>query len=353
VVVALSGGVDSAVAAHLLAERGYELSAVTLRLRGEQDGVPVPTSEAIDRARAISDLLGIPFRLIDARYAFRRNVVDYFVAEYATGRTPNPCVPCNRFLRFGLLMEYGLAEGADHLATGHYARVSEAARGYQLLRGHDPIKDQSYFLHGLSQNQLGHVRFPLGELTKETVRDIAREHRFPVADQAESQGICFLADGDYRHFLAEHAPGAMEPGPILDVGGQVLGRHKGLAGYTIGQRKGLSVSASEPFYVLEIRPDANALIVGTAEELGSNRCLVEEMHYISDDQPSRPFRAEAQIRYRARPVPVTVEPLSGGSTRVQFDAMQRAVTPGQFLVLYEADVVLGGGIICKAQDSVL
>jgi len=353
VVVALSGGVDSAVAAHLLAERGYELGVVTLRLRGEEDGLPVPNLEAIERARTISDLLGIPFRLIDARNAFRRSVVDYFIAEYAAGRTPNPCVPCNRFVRFGVLMECGLAEGADHLATGHYARVSRAAEGWQLLRGRDPTKDQSYFLHGLSQTQLRHVLFPLGELTKETVRDIAREHRLPVAEQAESQDICFLADGNYRRFLAEHAPDAMEPGPILDVEGQLLGRHEGLAGYTIGQRKGLGISASEPLYVLEIRRDENALIVGTAAELGSNRCLVEEVHYVSGEEPRHPFRAEAQIRYRARPVPATVEPLSGASVRVRFDTPRRAVTPGQFLVLYQADVVLGGGIICRVQNSVL
>jgi tRNA-specific 2-thiouridylase len=353
VVVALSGGVDSAVAAHLLARRGYQLSAVTLRLRGQQDGVPVPTPEAIERARAISRLLGIPFRLIDAHDAFRTSVVDYFVAEYAAGRTPNPCVPCNRFVRFGLLMERGLAKGADHLATGHYARISETAVGCQLLRGRDPIKDQSYFLHGLSQRQLRHVLFPLGELTKETVRDVARKHRLAVAEQAESQDICFLAHGDYRRFLVEHAPGTMEPGPILDVEGQLLGQHQGLAGYTIGQRKGLGISASEPLYVLEIKPDQNALIVGTAAKLGSNTCLVEEMHYVSGEKPSCPFRAEAQIRYRARPVPITVEPLSGASARVHFHTPQRAVTPGQFLVLYEADVVLGGGIICEAQNSVL
>lgn len=353
VVVALSGGVDSAVAALLLAEHGYDLSAITLQLRGEQDGSPVPTPEAIERARGVADSLGIQFRLIDAQEAFRKEVVDYFVAEYTAGRTPNPCVPCNRFIRFGLLMERALGQGADHLATGHYARVRETEEGHQLLRGHDPIKDQSYFLHGLNQNQLGHVIFPLGELTKGAVRDIAREHRLLAAGQAESQDICFLADGDYRHFLAQHAPGAMQPGPILDTEGQLLGRHEGLAAYTIGQRKGLGISASEPLYVLAIRPDENALIVGTAAELGSAKCMVEEMHYISGKGPTRPFRAEGQIRYRAQPAAVTVEPLPGRRARVRFDTTQRGVTPGQFLVVYQADVVLGGGIICEAQNSML
>lgn len=353
VVVALSGGVDSAVAALLLAERGYELSATTLRLRGEQKGGAVPTPEAIERARGVANSLGIQFGLIDAQDTFAKAVVDYFVAEYTAGRTPNPCVSCNRFIRFGLLMEHALAQGADHLATGHYARVRETEKGHQLLRGRDPIKDQSYFVHSLSQNQLRHVLFPLGELTKEAVRDIARAHRLPAAGQAESQDICFLTDGNYRRFLVEHAPGAMRPGPILDAEGRLLGQHEGLAAYTIGQRKGLGISASEPLYVLAIRPAENALVVGTAAELGSDKCLVEEIHYVSGEEPTRPFRAKAQIRHRAQPAAVTVEPLAEGRAQVRFDTAQRGVTPGQFLVLYEADVVLGGGIICEAQNSVL
>lgn len=353
VVVALSGGVDSAVAALILAEQGYELSAVTLRLRGDQDGSAVPAPEAVERARALSDLLGIEFHLIDARAPFKRQVVDTFVREYAEGRTPNPCVPCNRLVRFRLLTDHALQQGAERLTTGHYARVRETDDGYQLLRGREPAKDQSYFLHGLSQNHLRHVLFPLGDLTKEAVRDIANRHGLAAAEQAESQDICFLAGRDYRQFLAEHAPHALEPGPILDTERQVLGQHQGLAAYTIGQRKGLGISASEPLYVLAIEPEKNALIVGTAGELEAGQCLVEAMHYISGEKPATPFRAKAEIRYRARPAPVTVEPLSRRRARVTFDEDQRGITPGQFLVLYEADVVLGGGIICEAQNYVL
>jgi tRNA-specific 2-thiouridylase len=344
--VALSGGVDSAVAASLLTEHGYDLIAVTLRLRAGQAWRPVPTPDAIERARRVSDQLGIPFRLIDAQKAFQREVVDPFIAEYAAGRTPNPCVRCNRFLRFGLLMDHALAMGAQALATGHYARVRETQGQYQLLRGRDPQKDQSYFLYRLTQAQLAHVLFPLGGLTKEAVRDMAHEHGLPPAEQAASQDVCFLAGEDYRRFLAAHAPHVLQPGPIRDTSGRMLGQHQGVAAYTIGQRKGLGISAPEPLYVLQIRPEDNALIVGTATELGRDECLVEDVHLISGEMPNRPYHAQAQIRYRARPTPVTVYPLPGGHARVEFDTHQRDITPGQSLVLYDGDVVLGGGIIC-------
>jgi tRNA-specific 2-thiouridylase len=353
VVVALSGGVDSAVAAWLLVERGYDLTAVTLRLRGAQASRPVPTLDAIGRARRVSDRLGIPFHLVDAQEIFQREVVDNFIAEYAAGRTPNPCVRCNRFVRFGLLMEEALAMGAGALATGHYARVCEAAGHHQLLRGLDPDKDQSYFLYRLTQAQLARVLFPLGALTKEAVRDIAHRHNLPAAEQAESQDICFLIDGDYRRFLARHAPQVLQPGPIRDTAGRVLRQHRGLAAYTIGQRKGLGISAPEPLYVLSIRPEERAVIVGTAKELGQDTCLVEDVHTISGEEWVGSFRAQAQVRYRARPASVTVHPLPRERARVAFDRPQRDITPGQSLVLYDGDVVSGGGIICEAQESML
>jgi tRNA-specific 2-thiouridylase len=243
--------------------------------------------------------------------------------------------------------------GAQALATGHYARVREIQGRYELLRGEDPDKDQSYFLYRLTQAQLAHILFPLGQLTKQTVRDIARRHGPSLAGQAESQDICFLAEEDYRRFLAEHAPHTLQPGPIRDTAGNVLGQHQGLGGYTIGQRKGLGISAAEPLYVLSIKPDENALIVGTVRELGQDVCRIEEVHIISGEALTRPFHARAQIRYRARPADVMVCPLPGGCARVAFDAPQRDITPGQSLVLYEDDVVLGGGIICEAQNSVL
>jgi len=364
VVVALSGGVDSAVAAALLVEQGYAVSGVMLRLWGEPDGGAnrCCTPDGVCRAIAVAEHLGIPFQLLNAEREFKTQVVDYLVAEYAAGRTPNPCIPCNRLVRFGWLLEWARAEGADFLATGHYARVIPApalplAGGedshYQLLRGRDRRKDQSYFLHTLSQEQLAHVLFPLGQLTKQQVRTIARERALPVAEQPESQDLCFLADGDYRRFLAQHVPHIFQPGPIRDSAGRVLGQHRGLPAYTVGQRKGLGIAAAEPLYVLALVPAENALIVGPAAELGRGECDLEGVHYISGEPPAACFRATAQIRYRARPVPVTVTPLDATRAHVRFDVPQRDLTPGQFLVFYEGEIVLGGGAICMPSEFVL
>jgi tRNA-specific 2-thiouridylase len=370
VLVALSGGVDSAVAATLLVEQGYDVAGAMLRLWVEPgpgdtraNRCWTPKNTAVDRARRVADQLDIPFFLVNAKVPFKAQVVDYFVAEYAAGRTPNPCVPCNRAIRFGLLLNRALELGMTTMATGHYARVRSAEGScrsqcqLQLLRGRDPRKDQSYFLHALTQEQLAHVLFPLGELTKEEVRAIARQRGLSVAEQPESQDVCFLADGDYRRFLAHQAPHLFQPGPIRDMAGRVLGQHQGLLGYTIGQRKGLGITAPEPLYVIAVEPAENALVVGVAEELDQEECLVEEMHYIAakncKQTPAATFRATAQIRYRARAAAVTVTPLPHKRACVRFASPQRGVTPGQFLVLYDGEVVLGGGAICKAQEPML
>jgi tRNA-specific 2-thiouridylase len=391
VLVALSGGVDSAVAAALLIEQGYDVVGAMLRLwaepgapedAGTPEDVGAPeevgtpgdvgtpedvgapeaagvgvnrccTPEAVDRARRVTDRLDVPFYLINAEASFSSRVVDYFVAEYAAGRTPNPCVLCNRFIRFGFLLDRALAAEANYMATGHYARVRKSGGRYQLLRGLDAHKDQSYFLHTLTQEQLAHVLFPLGALTKGEVRALARKYGLPVAEQPESQDVCFLADGDYRHFLARVSPDLFRPGPIRDTAGRVLGQHQGLPAYTIGQRKGLGLTAPEPLYVLAIEPAENALVVGLARELGQDECLVEGMHYVDGETPPAPFHATAQIRYRARPVEVEVTPLPHRRANVRFASPQRDITPGQFLVVYDGQVVLGGGAICKAQQPML
>jgi tRNA-specific 2-thiouridylase len=367
VLVALSGGVDSAVAAALLIEQGYEVVGAMLRLwaePGEPEDAGAPgdtgvgvnrccTPEAVDRARRVADRLDVPFYLINAEAAFGSRVVDYFVAGYATGRTPNPCVLCNRFIRFGFLLDRALAAEASYMATGHYARGRKVGGRYQLLRGLDAHKDQSYFLHTLTQEQLAHVLFPLGVLTKGEVRALARKYDLPVAEQPESQDVCFLADGDYRRFLARVSPDLFRPGPIRDTAGRVLGQHQGLPAYTIGQRKGLGLTAPEPLYVLAIEPAENALVVGLARELGQDECAVEGMHYVDGKTPPAPFQATAQIRYRARPVEVAVTPLPHGRANVRFASPQRDITPGQFLVVYDGQVVLGGGAICKAQQPML
>jgi tRNA-uridine 2-sulfurtransferase len=356
VLVGLSGGVDSAVAAALLLEQGVDVIGATLRLWHPLESERGAKDRPIDRARRVADYLGIPFHLIDARESFETHVMRYFVSEYAGGRTPNPCVVCNRLVRFDLLLDRAEALGAEVTATGHYARVTPVGNAYQLLRGRDRRKDQSYFLHGLDQAQLARVRFPLGELRKEETRRIARRRNLPVAGQPDSQDVCFLVDGDYRRFLSRQSPQLFRPGPIRDTAGRVLGQHQGLPGYTIGQRRGLGVSADEPLYVLAIRPEDNALVVGPAHALERADCLVEGVRYISGRAPGKRFRASAQIRYRAPAAPVKATPLVQGRVRVVFDAPQRALTPGQFLVFYDEadpDRVLGGGTICGAQQSML
>lgn len=353
----MSGGVDSSVAAALLVEQGYEVTGVMLRLWAEpaagcRENLCC-TPEAVERARTVATQLGIPFQEVDAREDFYRAVVETFVAEYAAARTPNPCIPCNREIRFGLLMRWARERGADYLATGHYARIRRVGDRYQLLRGRDRSKDQSYVLHILTQEQLAHALFPLGDWTKGEVRALARARGLPVADQPESQDICFLADGDYRRFVAERAPEAARPGPILDTAGRVLGEHRGLIHYTVGQRKGIGIAAPYPLYVLALDPARNALIVGRAEELGQTECTVARMHYISGETPEGPFRATAQIRYRHKEALVTAIPLPDGRLQVRFDRPQRDITPGQYLVLYDGEVVLGGGVICAPWESML
>jgi len=404
VVVAMSGGVDSSVAAALLAEQGYDVVGIMLKLWGEGESPSLDsegqthirsnrccTPEDTNLARRVADQLGIPFYLVNVADSFKRIVVDDFIAQYAAGRTPNPCFNCNRHIRFELLLNKALGLGADRLATGHYARVvppppsplprstgegESTVRGeYQLLRAVDRNKDQSYVLSVLTQDKLKHVLFPLGELTKPQVREIAARKGLPFAEKAESQDLCFLADGDYRGFLMRNAPEAIHPGPIRDTSGQVVGQHQGLPFYTIGQRKGIGIAGPEALYVIALDAAENALIVGTTSELGRSNCTALRMNYVSGETPTAPFRAIAKIRYKAREASVTVTPLpapaarhpeqSDGSlsdtneilrafgpqndnrlaARVYFDEPQRDITPGQGIVFYDGEVVMGGGII--------
>ncbi|MBN1178612.1 MAG: tRNA 2-thiouridine(34) synthase MnmA [Anaerolineae bacterium] len=352
--VGLSGGVDSGVAAALLVEQGHRVQGVMLQTWAESGtgrGNLCCTPEAIDRARAVADRLGIPFHLVDGRAPFHAAVVEPFIAEYAAARTPNPCIACNREVRFGFLLDWVRRQGGEYLATGHYARIRHQDGRFRLLRGLDPAKDQSYMLHALSQAQLRHALFPLGKLTKTDVRAIAHTWDMAVADQPDSQDVCFLADGDYRRFLAERAPEAVRPGPIVDAAGSVLGKHTGLVNYTIGQRKGIGIPAPHPLYVLGMDPQRNALVVGPAQALGRWECTAAPMHYIAGEAPRAPFRAEAKIRYRHRGVPVTATPLPGGCLHVRFERPQRDVTPGQYLVLYQGEDVLGGGAIRAPWDA--
>ena len=362
VVVAMSGGVDSSVAAALLVEQGYDVVGIMLKLWSEGETPLVGAADSASRsnrcctpadtllARRVADQLGLPFYLVNVADSFKRLVVDDLIAQYAAGRTPNPCINCNRLVRFDVLLNKALGLGAEKLATGHYARViappgPEQTGEYQLLRARDRAKDQSYVLSVLTQDKLRRVLFPLGELTKPQVREIAARKNLPVADKPDSQDLCFVADGDYRSFLMRHAPDAIRPGPIHDTAGRVLGQHRGLPFYTVGQRKGIGLPGPEALYVIALDVADNALIVGTARELGRSECHALRVNYVSGETPSAPFRAAAKIRYKAREAHVTVTPLPDSTAHVHFDEPQRDITPGQGIVFYNGEAVIGSGII--------
>jgi tRNA-specific 2-thiouridylase len=344
VMVAMSGGVDSSTVAALLLERGYHVEGLTMSLWREPSAVE-KDQENIAQARAVCDYLGIPLHVLDLRQPFLDRVVRYFVDEYTRARTPNPCLRCNRMLKFGVLIPYARQQGADYLATGHYVRVRETDGVWHLLRGVDRRKDQSYVLYALQQEQLRSLLFPLGEMTKDQVRAYANQRGLPVADRPESQDVCFIQDNDYRRFLREHAPETIRPGPILDAQGNQLGTHHGLPYYTVGQREGLGIAAPRPLYVLELDIARNALIVGYAEELGHDTLLADEMSYVAGTEPPDDVLIEAKIRYRAPLVPARVYALPERQARVVLDRPLRDITPGQAVVLYQGEEVLGGGII--------
>lgn len=354
----MSGGVDSSVAAALLKRDGWDVTGMMLRLWSEDCGEGGSnrccTPGQMADARRIAGQLDIPFYVIDTQDIFRRTVVQFFIDGYAAGDTPNPCMECNRSIRFEWLLNHALALGADTLATGHYARTERLPDGsVRLLRGVDPGKDQSYVLSVLTQDKLRRAVFPVGEYAKPRVREIAADLKLPVAHKHDSQDLCFLADGDYRRFLRDHAPDAVRPGPILRRDGSEIGEHTGLPHYTIGQRKGLGISHPEPLYVLGTDPARNALIVGTVEELGRRELVAGRVNWVSGHAPDRPFRADVKIRYTARPAPGLVTPLGGDRAAVQLDAPARDVTPGQSAVFYDGDVCLGGGIIARVEPGVM
>ncbi len=355
VVVAMSGGVDSSVSAALLVEQGYEVMGIMLRLWSEPGHMNAGgrdnrccTRDQMLEAHFVAKKLGIPFEVLDVREVFKQRIVDPFIEGYSQGITPNPCLACNRHIRFGFLLEQALARGADYLATGHYARITRAADGtYELRKGADPLKDQSYVLSMLTQQQLRHALFPVGEYTKAQVREMAASRGLRVATRHESQDLCFVADGDYRRFLRTYAAEAFVPGPIALHTGEVIGKHQGLADYTIGQRKGLGIAWHKPLYVIAKDAASNMLIVGPREELGC-RCLVAEaMNWIAGAPPAEPLHAEVKIRYRARAVPAWVTPLGADRAEVTFAEPLPDVTPGQGAVIYDGDRVLGGGIIAE------
>jgi len=349
VVIAMSGGVDSSVAAALLLQEGYDVIGMMLRLwsdDGRASDNRCCTPESMALARRVAAKLSIPFYVIDAQDIFFHQVVTYFINGYAQGITPNPCLVCNQFIRWDFLFKHATVLGAQLFATGHYARVSPSGQyKFRLLRATDKAKDQSYVLHILSQSQLSQTLFPLGEYTKDQIRLLARQFNLPVADREESQDLCFLAGENYRHFLRRHSNQVVNPGPIISTSGQILGEHQGLAFYTIGQRRGLGFAYHSPLYVVKKDVSKNMLVVGTKNELGEDELEVGNINWISGETPSSEFLAQIKIRYRAPFILGKVCPTSRKTAHVKLNQPRADITPGQAAVFYQGEECLGGGII--------
>ncbi len=343
--IAMSGGVDSSVAAYLALKAGYDCIGVTMHLQGNKDAMDAQARDA----KAVADRLGIPFQVLDFQAQFRAHVMDAFVRSYENGLTPNPCVVCNRYLKFGGLLEAAAAMGCDAIVTGHYAQIfynPESGR-YAIKKAVDEGKDQSYFLYALSQAQLSRIQFPLGSLSKAQAREIALEQGFLTAKKKDSQDICFIPDGDYLSFMTAYTGKTYPCGNFLDMGGNVVGQHKGAVGYTLGQRKGLGLAMGEPVYVCGKDMQANTVTVGTNASLMRQALRATDWFWHTIKELKEPIRVQAKARSRMSAQNATVYPEKNGDARVVFDEPQRALTPGQAVVLYDGDIVVGGGTITE------
>jgi tRNA-specific 2-thiouridylase len=357
VVVAMSGGVDSSVCAALLHEQGYDVIGITMKLWDGPEATAARhktccTLDDVSDARRVAAQLGIPFYVVNFKEQFARHVIGYFVTSYQHGYTPNPCVQCNRHLKFTALQQRAQQLGARWVATGHYATVVQGQDArYYIQRGQDPAKDQSYFLFNLSQAQLHQTLLPLGQYRKDEVRQIAKRLALKVAEKPESQEICFIPDGDYRRFLRPRlTAAAMQPGPMVNTAGEVVGEHHGVPFYTVGQRRGLGIAASHPLYVTQVHPDHNTLVVGQRHEAMQDTFRITQVNWLCAP-PTQALRTTVQIRYRHRPVPGTVVPLAADGARVVLQERQFAVTPGQAAVFYDGDRVIGGGWIARIEEE--
>jgi len=349
VVIAMSGGVDSSVAAALLVQQGYDVIGLMLRLwsePGKESENRCCTIDSMFMARHVAEIIGIPFHVIDAKEVFKKTVVEYFINGYLNGITPNPCLICNQKIRWGYLLNHALALGPEKLATGHYARTHYTQSGsIQLLKAKDSSKDQSYVLHMLSQEQLSKTLFPLGKITKKEVRILAKDFGLPVAERSDSQDLCFLGNGSVNDFLKRNAPNSLNPGLITDKNRNVLGEHSGLAFYTIGQRRGIGLYSPQPLYVLEKDISQNILVVGPGEELGKDELIASNVNWISGSPLKEARKVKTKIRYKSPEIDSIVTPIENQDVHVKFKRKIRDITPGQAAVFYDGDVCLGGGII--------
>lgn len=352
----MSGGVDSSVAAALLQEQGFEVIGITM------DIYPLPKQDcdsprsccgrgAIADANRVAAQLKIPHYVMNLRKSFQRWVVDNFCEEYAKGRTPNPCIRCNQYIKFDVLWKRAKKMGADYIATGHHANIffDESSARFHLKKGRDPQKDQSYFLYTMTQDQLARTLMPIGHFTKQEVRRKAKELGLAVHQRPESQEICFIPDDDYTRFLGQKIPEVFQPGPIVDTEDHVLGHHRGILHFTIGQRRGLGIAAHHPLYVLEIHPESHKIVVGETKHLYRKRLVVSQLNIIPRSSLSDPTSVTAKIRYKHKQASALLFPLDENKARLKFDTPQRAVTPGQSAVFYEDELVLGGGIIERTE----
>lgn len=355
VVIGMSGGVDSSVAAYILKEQGYDVIGITMQIwqsmseeAFEREGGCCSLS-AVEDARRVCDKLDIPFYVVNFKEIFEKKVIDYFVEEYFEGRTPNPCIACNRYIKFDSLLNKARALEADYVATGHYARVGydEQYKRYVLKKSATIAKDQTYALYNLTQEQLRSTLMPLGDYTKDQVREIAYQQHLGVASKPDSQEICFVDDNDYGRFLAERRPDAVKPGYFVDTKGKVLGKHKGIVHYTVGQRKGLGIAFGKPMFVVELIPDKNLVVLGDETEVFSKELTAADVNMILFEKLERPMRAKAKIRYSAQEADCVVEPMGESKIKVVFDQPQRAITPGQSVVIYDGDYIVGGATIEK------
>lgn len=346
VLLGMSGGLDSSVSALLLLQQGYDVLGATMRLRPERFDPAHAQQKDIEDAAAVCKVLGIPHIELDFTKQFSRKVLDYFTGEYFCGRTPNPCIACNRNLKFGLLLDYALEHNCDYIATGHYASVSyKKELGRWLLSRVPSRKDQSYVLYHLTQRQLSHTLFPMRSLEKAKARALAEQYHLPVAQKPDSQDICFIPDGDYTAFLECYTGRKAKTGPFLDEQGNILGEHRGVTHYTIGQRKGLGIAFGKPMYVTRINAVDNTVTLGEEGSQYASTLIAGDVNFIPFDKPPHVLPAMVKVRYQAPPAPAVLYPLPDGNVRVDFETPQRSVTPGQAAVFYQDDLVLGGGTI--------